>query len=171
VTVPLGILLGVALAAGAAPAAAQRDVGDPLEHFLATKNASGQRRTLDDPVLRIGEDFNNDGLVDVALWQPRDLGDGAGPVFLYMQRKDGRFAASGSVVADEKTLFRVAPAGSGMARLLVCGRRRYEVSGFIVTELPADGAATECPDGAPEGVERLDAARFKTSGVQAWIRR
>jgi hypothetical protein len=171
VTRLLAMLLGVAFAAGVAPAVAQRDVGDPLEHFLATKNADGQRRTLDDPVLRIGEDFNNDGLVDVALWQPRDLGDGAGPVFLYMQRKDGRFAASGSIVADAKSLFRVAPAGTGVARLQVCGRRGYEVSGFIVTELPADGAPAECSGSAPESVERLDAARFKTNGVQAWIRR
>jgi hypothetical protein len=41
------------LCAVAVPAAAQKDVGEPLEHFLATKTVDGQLRSLDDPVARV----------------------------------------------------------------------------------------------------------------------
>lgn len=125
------------------------DVGDPLEHFLAKRNGDGQRRTLDDAVLRIGVDFNHNGLIDVALRQQRDLGDGAGPAFPCMQRKNGRFLASGSVIADAKRLFRIAPDEPGMVRRLLCGQRGDEASGFIVTELSGDGPAGVCPCAAP----------------------
>ena len=95
------------LCAVAVPAAAQKDVGEPLEHFLATKTVDGQLRPLDDPVARLVDDFNADGMLDVALWQARDLaGRRAGPVFLYFTRKDGRFAAAGSILADPDSLFR-----------------------------------------------------------------
>jgi hypothetical protein len=140
------------------------DVGNPLEHFLAKQNAGGQRHTVDDPVLRIGEDFRHDGLIDVALWQPHDLGDGAGPMFLYMQRQDGRFPASGSVIADAKRLFRVAPAEPGMARRRVCGRRGYEASEFVVTELSGDGPTGVCPCGAPRRRASGQAGSSRGSG-------
>jgi hypothetical protein len=165
-----------ALAALAAPAAAQKDVGEPLEHFLATRAADGQARSLDEPVARIVDDFNVDGLVDVALWQSRDLaGHGQGPVFLYMQRKDGRFAAAGSVLADAVTLFQVAPDRNGGARLLVCHAgavaRAYRVSGFIVTELARRELPKACGADPAPALERLDMARYRATGQQAWIRR
>jgi hypothetical protein len=165
-----------ALACAAAAAVAQKDVGEPLEHFLATKAVNGQARQLDDPVARVVDDFNADGLVDVALWQLGDLaGHDQGPVFLYMQRKDGRFAASGSVLADAAGLFRVVPARSGGARLLVCHAgavtRGYEVSGFIVTELARGELPKGCDADPAPAVERLDMARYRANGFQAWIRR
>lgn len=168
--------LCAALCAVAAPAAAQKDVGEPLEHFLATKTVDGQWRQLDDPVARFVDDFNADGMPDVALWQARDLaGRRAGPVFLYFARKDGRFAAAGSILADPDTLFRVAMEPGGGGRLLVCHSgavtRGYEVNGYIVTELPRAGLPRECgADGLPV-VERLDMARYRANGLQAWIRR
>jgi hypothetical protein len=170
----------LALAALAAPAAAQKDVGDPLEHFLGTRAADGAKRTLESPVLRLVEDFNNDGLIDVGLWQPRDFGAQSGPVFLYIQRKDGRFAAAGTVVAASGTLLRVAPDGTGSARVLVCIARGpgapvpsgYEVSGSIVTALPRERLSDACAgSGGAPGAERLDAERFLQNGTQAWIRR
>jgi hypothetical protein len=164
------------LAAAAAPAAAQKDVGDPLEHFFATKAVDGQGRHLDDPVARLVDDFNADGMPDVALWQARELvGPRGGPVFLYLMRKDGRFAAAGSILADPDTLFRIVTAPGGGARLLVCPfgavTRGYEVNGTIVTELPQGGLPRECgADGVP-AVERLDMARYRANGMQAWIKR
>jgi len=59
--------LCAALCAVAALAAAQKDVGEPLEHFLATKAVDGQWRQRDDPVARYVDDFNADGMLDVAL--------------------------------------------------------------------------------------------------------
>lgn len=164
------------LFAVAAPAAAQKDVGEPLEHFLSTRAVDGQWRQPDDPVARIVDDFNADGMLDVALWQARDhAGRRDGPVFLYFTRKDGRFAAAGSILADPDTLFRVAAEPGGGARLLVCHAgavtRGYEVHGFIVTELPRAGLPRECGAGAMPAVERLDMARYRASGLQAWIRR
>ena len=168
--------LFAALAAAAAPALAQKDVGDPLEHFLATKAVDGQRRQLDDPVARLVDDFNADGTPDVALWQARDLvGRHGGPVFLYFMRKDGRFAAAGSILADPDTLFRIVTAPGGGARLLVCHSgavtRGYEVNGTIVTELPRGGLPRECGAEVVPAVERLDMARYRANGMQAWIRR
>ena len=164
------------LCAVAVPAAAQKDVGEPLEHFLATKTVDGQLRPLDDPVARLVDDFNADGMLDVALWQARDLaGRRAGPVFLYFTRKDGRFAAAGSILADPDTLFRVETAPGGGARLLVCRSgavtRGYEVHGFIVAELPRAGLPRECGTEVMPEVERLDMARYRANGLQAWIRR
>jgi len=182
-----------AAAALALPAAAQKDVGDPLEHFLGTHGADGAKRSLEYPVLRLVDDFNNDGLPDVGLWQPHDFMARSGPIFLYIQRKDGRFAAAGSVVAATDTLLRVAPGETGSARLLVCAARGpdsgvpsgYEVHGAIVTELPRDGLPDTCSaanrDSAacrqfcgahsPPPAERLDAERYLKSGIEAWIRR
>ena len=187
------VVLAAAAAALAAPAAAQRDVGDPLGHFLGTHGTDGAKRSLQYPVLRLTDDFNNDGLVDVGLWQPQDFVGRTGPVFLYIQRKDGRFAAAGSVVAAADTLLRVAPGEAGSARLLVCAARSadaavpsgYEVHGSIVTELPRDGLPEACSAAnrdsaacrefcgaqAPPPVERLDAARYLKNGTEAWIRR
>jgi hypothetical protein len=186
-------VLAAAAAALAFPAAAQKDVGDPLEHFLGTRGADGAKRSLAHPVLRLTDDFNNDGLVDVGLWQPHDFVGRAGPVFLYIQRKDGWFAAAGSVVAAADTLFRVAPGEAGSARLLVCAARGadadvpagYEVHGAIVTELPREGLPDDCLAAnrdsaacrefcgaqAPPQVERLDAARYLKNGTEAWLRR
>lgn len=169
-----GLVAG-AMAALAAPVAAQKDVGDPLEHFLATRGAGGAKRSLEHAVLRLTEDFNNDGMTDVGLWQPRDFPARTGPLFLYMQRKDGRFAAAGSVVAESETLLRVIPVDSGSARLLACGGPApagYDVVGFIVTELPRERLPDACTGIGREVpvVERLDAERYRRNGVQAWIR-
>jgi hypothetical protein len=168
--------LGAALCAVAAPAVAQKDVGEPLEHFLSTRAVDGQRRQPDDPVARIVDDFNVDGMLDVALWQTRDhAGRRDGPVFLYFTRKDGRFAAAGSILADPETLFHVESEPGGGARLLVCHSRAvtrgYEVNGYIVTELPRSGLPRECGAEAMPAVERLDMARYRANGLQAWIRR
>jgi hypothetical protein len=172
---PIAALLA-ALVAVAAPAAAQKDVGEPLEHFLATKAVDGQLRQRDDPVARYVDDFNADGMLDVALWQARDLaGKRGAPVFLYFMRKDGRFAAAGSILADPDTLFRVVAEPGGGARLLVCHAgavtRGYEVHGHIVTELPRAGLPRECGAEAMPEVERLDMARYRANGFQAWLRR
>ena len=168
--------LCAALCAVAAPAAAQKDVGEPLEHFFATKTVDGQLRQLDDPVARFVDDFNADGRLDVALWQARDhAGRRGGPVFLYFMRKDGRFAAAGSILADPDTLFRVVAERGGGVRLLVCHAgavtRGYEVNGYIVTELPRAALPRECGAEVMPEVERLDMARYRANGFQAWIRR
>ena len=168
--------LFAALVAAATSAAAQKDVGEPLEHFLATKAVDGQWRQRDDPVARFVDDFNADGLPDVALWQARDLaGRRDGLVFLYFMRKDGRFAAAGSILADTDTLFRILKEPGGGARLLVCHSgavmRGYAVNGSIVSELPQAGLPRECGAKAIPAFERLDMARYRANGVQAWIRR
>ena len=165
-----------ALLALTAPALAQKDVGEPLEHFLATKSVDGKTRSFDDPVARLVDDFNADNLPDVALWQESERAeDGLRPVYLYMTRKDGRFAAAGSVLADAATLFHVAPQRPRGARLLVCHdgavARGYEVSAFIVAELPRAELPKACPDEPAVAIERLDMARYRANGVQAWVRR
>jgi hypothetical protein len=163
------------LVAAAPPAVAQKDVGEPLQHFLATKAVNGQARHLDDPVARVVDDFNADGLPDVALWQLGDLAGHQAPVFLYMQRKDGRFAASGSVLADAATLFRVVPERAGGTRLFVCHAgavtRGYEVNGFIVAELAHGALPKGCDADPAPAVERLDMTRYRANGFQAWTRR
>ncbi len=172
-------LLAAALLAGAPGARAQKDVGDPLEHFLGTAAPGRAERTLDDGVARAVGDFNNDGLVDVALWQETDFGPYAGPVFLYLGRKDGRFAAAGTIVAGAGTLFKPVPAGTGSARLLVCERggagetvaRGYALDGFIVSDLPPAALPGECPRVEGFAAERLDVRRYRANGVQAWISR
>jgi len=158
----------------ALPAAAQKDVGEPLEHFLATRTFEGKARSLDDPVARLVDDFNADSLPDVALWQEHDRAqDGLRPVHLYMTRKDGRYAAAGSILADDATLFSVTPRRPRGALLLVCHdgavARGYEVSAFIVVELPRAELPGACPAG-PAAIERLDMARYRANGLQAWMR-
>jgi hypothetical protein len=170
-----GACLAVLVAFGA-PAFAQKDVGEPLEHFLSTRTVDGKARTLDDPVARVVDDFNADSLPDVGLWQERErVATGDLPVHLYMQRKDGRFAAGGSVLADAETIFHVEPERPRGARLVVCHDRAvargYEVSAFIVTELASADLPKACPAVPAPAIERLDLARFRASGVQAWTRR
>jgi hypothetical protein len=172
-------LAAAALLAAAPAARAQKDVGDPLEHFLGTAAPGRAGRTLDDGVARTVGDFNNDGLVDVALWQELDFGPYDGPVFLYLGRKDGRFAAGGTIVVAAETLFRPVPVEAGSAKLVVCERRGgaeavaggYALDGFIVSDLPRDGLPRECPPGDAVAVERLDVTRYRENGMQAWIRR
>jgi hypothetical protein len=164
-----------AMLALAAPAAAQKDVGDPLEHFLSTRTVDGKARTLDDPVTRLVDDFNADSLLDVAIWQERErTAAGDRPVHLYMERKDGRFAAAGSVLADAASIFRVVPERPRGARLVVCRDsavvRGYEVSAFIVTELARADLPQACPAGPAPVVERLDTARYRANGLQTWRR-
>lgn len=173
------VLTAAALLAGAPAARAQRDVGDPLEHFLGTAAPGRAERTLEDGVARAVGDFNNDGLADLALWQDPDFGPYAGPVFLYLGRKDGRFAAAGTIVVNAGTLFKPVPVDTGIARLVVCepggagGKVAggYALNGFIVSDLERAALPSECPRVARLAVERLDVKRYRENGMQAWIRR
>jgi len=173
------ILAAAALLAGAPEARAQKDVGDPLEHFLGTAAPGRAHRTLDDGVARTVGDFNNDGLADVALWQESDFGPYHGPVFLYLGRKDGRFAAAGTIVASAGTLFKPVAGDTGSAKLLVCERggaretvaSGYALDGFIVSDLPREALPRECPRVEAVVVERLDVKRYRENGMQAWISR
>lgn len=164
-----------ALLAGAPDARAQKDVGDPLEHFLGTAAPGRAGRTLEDGVARAAGDFNNDGLADVALWQESDFGPYSGPVFLYLGRKDGRFAAAGTIVVSAGTLFKALPVDTGSAQLVVCDVGEmvaggYALDGFIVSDLPPAALPRECPRGG-FAVERLDVQRYRDNGLQAWIKR
>jgi hypothetical protein len=168
--------LALALAFVAGGAAAQKDVADPLEHFLGTTPPGRAKRVLDDGVARASGDFNNDGLPDVALWQDTDFGPYDGPVSLYLGRKDGRFTASGLVVVSAQWLFRPLARGRGSAQLLVCGADAsvaagYALDGFVVSDLAPDARPDVCPDGDPPGIERLDVSRYRAHGFQAWIKR
>lgn len=169
-------VLLLALALAASEAAAQKDVADPLEHFLGTAPPGRAKRVLDDGVARTSGDFNNDGLPDVALWQEADFGPFDGPVFIYFGRKDGRFAASGLIVVSARALFRPLVRERGAGALLVCeGDARvstgYAVNGFIVSDLAREALPESCPPGEPPEVERLDVARYRANGLQAWIRK
>jgi hypothetical protein len=173
------ILAAAALLAGAPEARAQKDVGDPLEHFLGTAAPGRAERTLDDGVARAVGDFNDDGLADVALWQESDFGPYHGPVFLYLGRKDGRFAAAGTIVASPGTLFEQVPVDAGRTRLIVCDRgggretvaNGYAIDGFIVSDLPREALPRKCPRAEGFVVERLDVKRYRENGMQAWISR
>jgi hypothetical protein len=173
------LLAAAALLAGAAGARAQKDVGDPLEHFLGTTAPGRAGRTLDDGVARTLGDFNNDGLGDLALWQEPDFGPYDGPVFLYLGRKDGRFAAAGTIIVAAGARFLPVPGDSGSAQLLVCERggagpmvaSGYAVEGFIVSDLPREALPRACPRAEAFAVERLDVKRYRENGMQAWIRR
>jgi hypothetical protein len=169
--------LGLALAAlVAGEAAAQKDVADPLEHFLGTAPPGRAKRFLDDGVARASGDFNNDGLADLALWQEADFGPHDGPVFLYLGRKDGRYAASGLIVVSAQRLFRSRARERGAGELLVCEADAsvaagYAVEGFVVSDLARAALPGACPAGDAPEVERLDVARYRTNGLQAWIRK
>ncbi len=169
------ILAAAALLAGAPEAGAQKDVGDPLEHFLGTAAPGRAGRALDDGVARAVGDFNNDRRADVALWQEIDFGPYDGPVFLYFGRKDGRFAAAGTIVVAAGTLFKPVPIDIGSTKLVVCERETvasgYAVDGFIVSDLPRAALPRKCPRVAAFAVERLDVRRYQENGMQAWIRR
>jgi hypothetical protein len=170
-----GAFLAVLIAFGT-PALAQKDVAEPLEHFLSTRTVDAKTRTLDDPVARVVDDFNADRLPDVGLWQEHErVATGDRPVHLYMQRKDGRFAAAGSVLADAERIFRVVPERPRGARLVVCRdgavARGYEVSAFIVAELPPAELPQACPVEPAAAIERLDMTRYRANGLQAWTRR
>jgi hypothetical protein len=168
------VLAAAALVAG--EAAAQKDVVDPLEHFLETAPPGRAKRVVDDGVARASGDFNNDGLADVALWQEPDFGPHDGPVFLYLGRKDGRFTASGLIVVSAQRLFRPLARDRGSAQLLVCEADAkvatgYAVEGYVVSDLAHDALPEKCPAGEAPEIERLDLARYRSNGVQAWIRR
>jgi len=168
------LLLAAALVAG--EAAAQKDVADPLEHFLGTAPPGRAKRVLDDGVARASGDFNNDGLPDVALWQEADFGPHDGPVFLYLGRKDGRFTASGLIVVSAQRLFLSLARERGSGQLLVCQADAkvaagYAVEGFVVSDLARNVLPDACPTGDTPEVERLDVARYRANGLQAWIRR
>jgi hypothetical protein len=170
------LLALVASALLAGEAAAQKDVGDPLEHFLDTAPPGRAKRAVDDGVARATGDFNNDGLADVALWQDADFGPSDGPVFLYFGRKDGRFAAAGLIVVSAERFFRPVARGRGSGALLVCSADSgvaagYAVDGFIVSDLARDALPKACPAVDVPEAERLDVARFRANGFQAWIRR
>jgi hypothetical protein len=172
-----GALLLFALAALiAGEAAAQKDVADPLEHFLGTAPPGRAKRALDDGVARASGDFNNDGLADVALWQEPDFGPHDGPVFLYLGRKDGRFTASGLIVVSSQRLFQPLARARGSAQLLVCEADAkvtggYAVDGFVVASLGRDALPDACPASDAPAIERLDVGRYRANGLQAWIRR
>jgi hypothetical protein len=160
----------------AAGAAAQKDVADPLEHFLGTAPPGRAKRVLDDGVARTSGDFNNDGLPDVALWQEADFGPHDGPVFLYLGRKDGRFTASGLIVVSAQRLFLSLVRERGSGQLLVCEADAkvaagYAVEGFVVSDLARNALPDACPAGDTPEVERLDVGRYRANGLQAWIRR
>jgi len=171
------LLLGFALAALiAGEAAAQKDVADPLEHFLGTAPPGRAKRVLDDGVARASGDFNNDGHADLALWQEADFGPHDGPVFLYLGRKDGRYTASGLVVVSAERLFRSRARERGAGELLVCEADAsvaagYAVEGFVVSDLARGALPGECPDADAPEVERLDVVRYRVNGLQAWIRK
>jgi hypothetical protein len=172
------VLTAAALLAGAAPACAQKDVADPLEHFLSTEAPGRAKRTLEEGVARASGDFNNDGLADVALWQEPDFGPYGGPVFLYLGRKDGRFTAAGRIVVSATSLFKAVPVEQGRAKLVVCEASGsgeavasgYALDGFTVSDLSRQALPRECPKVAAFDVERLDVARYRANGVQAWTR-
>lgn len=172
-------LTAAALLAGAVPARAQKDVADPLEHFLATEALGRAKRTLEEGVARATGDFNNDGLADVALWQEPDFGPYGGPVFLYLGRKDGRFAAAGRIVVSATSLFKPVPVEQGRAKLVVCEpsgsgeavATGYALDGFTVSDLAREALPRECPKVEAFEVERLDVGRYRASGLQAWVRR
>ena len=166
----------VAAALFAAEAAAQKDVADPLEHFLGTAPPGRAKRVLDDGVARASGDFNNDGLPDVALWQEADFGPHDGPVFLYLGRKDGRFTASGLIVVNAQRLFLSLARERGSGQLFVCEADAkvaagYVVEGFVVSDLARNALPDACPAGDAPEVERLDVVRYRANGLQAWIRR
>jgi hypothetical protein len=170
------LLAAAVLLAGAPGARAQKDVGDPLEHFLGTAAPGRAGRSLDDGVARVVGDFNNDALADVALWQEPDFGPYDGPVFLYLGRKDGRFAAAGTIVVTTGSLFKTLPVDGGSTQLVVCDRGQqvaggYALDGFIVSDLPRAALPRECPRAEALAVERLDVTRYRENGLQAWIRR
>ena len=52
---------------------------------------------------------------------------------------------------------------------VLCGRNALH--GFIVAELPRPGLPRECGTEVMPEVERLDMARYRANGLQAWIRR
>jgi hypothetical protein len=160
----------------AGEAVAQKDVADPLEHFLGTAPPGRAKRVLDDGVARASGDFNNDGLTDLALWQEADFGPHDGPVFLYLGRKDGRYAASGLIVVSAQRLFRPRARERGAGELLVCEADAkvvsgYAVEGFIVSDLARDALPEACPAGDAPEVERLDVVRYRANGLQAWLRK
>jgi len=187
------VATALALFVGVPIAHAQKDIADPLEHFLQTTAPGRAQRVLDDGVARMRGDFNNDGLPDFALWQDPDFGPYGGSVYLYLGRKDGRYAASGTIVVSSATLFKPVPVDTGSARLLVCERRGgeavpagYSLDGFIVADLPRDELPATCmganraqnicreacaDDDAPPPIERLDVERYRASGFQAWVSR
>jgi hypothetical protein len=160
-------------------ALAQKDVGDPLEHFLGTAPPGRAQRALADGVARTSGDFNNDGLPDVALWQEPDFGPHDGPVLLYLGRKDGRYTASGLIIVNAATLFRSVARERGSAQLLVCeggaadGKvaAGYAVDGYVVSDLARNALPDACPATDAPGVERLDITRYRANGIQAWIRK
>src|SRR5215470_10759380 len=173
-----GIAVVAAFVTGAPAAYAQIDVADPLEHFLATSAPGRAKRSLADGVARLVGDFNNDGLADIALWQDTDFGPYAGPVFLYLGRRDGRYTASGIIVVSVGSLFKPVPVDTGSARLLVCQRNGpdeaipagYSVEGFTVADLPKEELPSACTaanrasvicreacgEDSPPAIERLD---------------
>ena len=168
------LLLAAALLA--AEAAAQKDVADPLEHFMGTAPPGRAKRVLEDGVARASGDFNNDGHPDVALWQEADFGPHDGPVFLYFGRKDGRFTASGLIVVSAQRLFLSFARERGSGQLLVCEADAkvasgYAVEGFVVSDLVRSALPEACPAGDALEIERLDVARYRANGFQAWIRK
>jgi hypothetical protein len=185
------IALLAALLASVLPAYAQKDVANPLQHFLASAAPERAKRVLDDGVARLSADFNNDGLIDFALWQDVDFGPDAGPVWLYLQRKDGRYTAAGSIVVASRTLFTAMPIDRGSAKLVFCDWRGdeaapagYSLQGFIVADIPraelptsctgANGESAVCREACGEHVpevERLDVGRYRLNGFEAWIER
>jgi hypothetical protein len=174
------------------PRTRRRTVADPLQHFLASTARERAKRTLEDGVARLSGDFNNDGLTDFALWQEMDFGLAAGPVWLYLRRKDGRYAAAGSIIVASRTLFTSMPIERDSAKLLFCDGRGdgaapagYSVQGFIISDLPraelpascagTDGANAVCRETCGQqvvpDVERLDVGRYRMNGFEAWIAR
>jgi hypothetical protein len=183
----------LALLMSATQVLAQKDVADPLEHFLATAGPKQVRRVVDQGVARVTGDFNNDDLEDVALWQDADFGPTSGSVYLYFRRKDGRYTAAGTISVGASSLFKPVPVRKGSGRLVFCERRNadqviargYAVDAFIVSDLPKSEAPAicsgpdrskaicreACADDAPPPVERLDVPRYRANGIQAWLKR
>lgn len=112
---------------------ASENIRDPLDYFLAS-DESDLEVSKTSEVWRIQRDFNNDGLVDIALAESALCGKTNCLFTLYIKNKGGTFSEIGEIALVPRQ-YSLVPLDSGRSRLTGCmnsGKGSAEPYGYII---------------------------------------
>lgn len=170
----LATLLAVAaVAACSIVAGAERPLADPVDAFVNGYDPSGGDFFVHAPertvLLRLRTDFNNDGIVDLALSEGSIWGQAGGPWLIFLGDRGGRYTYVGELFFHPARLA-IRPVGRGAADITAFVRDSA-ASGHLVVSRVASAGISPVRDQVLRDVAGADQdayrAAFSTATVQA----